>query len=176
MIDMLLAAPVYLLLFYTIPSVRVAEVIFILLLIAGYTRFFSSPWQGTPGMKLMKIRVQTTEGERLSWQHALLWCAVSAVVIVIVFAGMFYIQSSYDLDAIQALMREMSAAGGHPSLQQMEELERLAGMDILEFNAMMLKLFLVTMLLCLIWALSVARGSQKAGFHNWICGTRFVRS
>ena len=173
LLDMLIATPIFGLLYFLIPDAMIRDAVFMGIVFVGYCVAFSSNWQGTPGMKVMEVKIVDAQGNRISWLRALVWCLVSMGLVAVTMAGMFYIQMHYDIEAIQKLMWQMTISG-RPTQAQLYELEQLMGMPIAEFNAMMAQISLLTLVLCLVWFISALRGSQKAGFHNWITGTRLI--
>lgn len=173
LIDMLIATPVFGLLYMLAPDAMTRDIAFLIVLLIAYCVAFSSSWQGTPGMKAMEVKIVDAQGNRISWLRALMWCLVSLGMLGVAMAGMFYIQLHYDIEAIQKHMWQMTLSG-RPTQAQLYELEQLMGMPMEAFYAMVAQISLLTLALCLVWVFSVLRGSQKAGFHNWITGTRFV--
>jgi len=146
---------------------------FAILVLALYAGFFSSKWQGSPGMHLLKFRITDIEGRRIGFKRGLLWCVTSVIIWVICFAGIAYLQSRFDLSAIAQIQFSCLEQNIAPDdcLHEIESITDIPFTSFLELIYASLALFLF---LALIWALSIALPRDKTGFHNLICGTRFL--
>lgn len=171
-IDMILFTPVYLLLMWVFRDIpTIGGSIFVILALLFYAWFFSSTWQGTPGMHWMKIHICSVEGKRLTFLHALTWGLVSAAFVTLCFSGILYVENRFDLAQIQAWMMQDIQMDGALDLRG---LEMLLGIPIDQFQRLLIFSLLVFIGLSVIWILSVVLPKNKAGFHNVICRTRFV--
>lgn len=172
LIDLLIATPLYFLLFASIPNPQLADAVFIALMVVAYTLLFSSRWQATPGMRAMHVMIETVDHRRLSVLRAFGWCMVSALFMAVAFGAMIYLQTRFDLAAIQQKIIEAQQTGNEASMQR---LEALMGMPYPQFQRLLLMSLAVTGILTLGWIASIIFGRQKAGWHNQLCGVRFVK-
>lgn len=163
-VDGLLATPIYIALGFVFAGYG-RDVVLTVLMLAAYTWFFASAWQGTPGMKLLKVKAVDDAGSRLSHGRALLWCVANGAALAIIMGGMIYLQVTYDFDAVTAKVQSGDMAGA----------QELLGMSFVAFYGYTLAAFAVFAVLAIIWALTIALGRQKAGLVNRLCGVRFVR-
>lgn len=174
-IDLVLSAPFYILLQAMFGSHGfMAEVVFTVLFFGLYVVFFASAWQGSPGMRLMKVQIVDTNGARIGYGRATWWVATSMVGAAIVFGGVLWMRSRFDLDRINALLQGAQAQQV-PVEDAIAQIEAIAGMPFPEFYGLLLTSFFVAMVLSFAWMLSVALGKQKAGLHNRLCSTRLIR-
>lgn len=174
-IDLVLSAPVFMLLQALLGAHGVlAEVVFTLLFFGLYVVFFASAWQGSPGMRLMQVQIVDVRGERIGYGRTLWWVATSTVGAAIVFGGVLWMRSRFDLERINALLQGAQAQK-IPAQEAIAEIEAIAGMPFAEFYGLLLTSFFVAMVLSLAWMLSVALSKQKVGVHNRLCATRLIR-
>lgn len=175
-IDMILCKPIYDGLHFALDEVHplLADVIFTVFALLTYSWFFASHWQASPGMRLLEIRITDRFGDRISFARAMIWCITSMVSWMICLAGVLYLQIHFDLQAIfdltfscvkEKLTREDCAS----------EIEPMLGVSYDNFQSMTLAASGMGAFLLFIWALSIALSRDKSGFHNLLCGTRFVR-
>lgn len=174
-IDLLLSAPLYHGLSYLAgPRGWAGEAVFTVLLILAYPLFFSSRWQGSPGMYLFNIRITDAVGNRISFMRGLNWILTSLVVWLLCFAGVLYLQSRFDLIGIAQL--ELSCFQQNVAFEDCaHEIESAAGISFASFSALVDAALGLFVFLTFIWALSIALPKDKTGFHNLICGTRFLK-
>lgn len=173
LIDFLCAAPVYIALQAALPQ-HVADWGFVALMMVAYSAFFSMRWQGTPGMWISKIHVQRTDGSKLTFVQALAWCVVSTVGVMIVLAAVLYLDAVVDVQAVQAKLNELKA-GTVDDTVAVQQLESMMGMTLEQFRNLALISLVFTLVASVVWVASILRSREKAGFHNWVCKTRFVK-
>jgi uncharacterized RDD family membrane protein YckC len=179
-IDLLIFTPGYVALRYALPRPPgLADGVFILLALALYAWLFSSGKQGSPGMWAMRFRIADTHGKRISFSRALWWGVTSAAGWLAVGAGVLYLQARYDLDAINACLNAPEAEilpGGQVSCG----LNDAASSQVFGPGGYQTFLFWAMLALggffaiSLLWAFSIGLSKEKAGFHNVLCGTRFI--
>ncbi len=173
-IDLIVYTPFYLAMKWAAGDHKYwAEGVFMVFALFSYAWFFASKWQGSPGMHVMHIHIQTVDGQRLSWLHAFVWSLVGTIGWVLCFAGIIYLQARFDLEAINNYLNQV-ATSGQPLQLDDPTLHQLTGMDPIDYSTLVLVVVAVTIILCIIWALSVAIPKNKSGFHNVICKTRFI--
>lgn len=174
--DLLLTLPMYL-------AVRavcgeqhplLGEILFTLLVLAAYVLFFCSKWQATPGMRFMNVHVSDAEGRTISHARAALWGGVSLLGMLISFSGILYMHAKFDLVAVSQLLK--SCVEENIRMEDcVMEVETVIGIPYETFNMMLLSASVLAIFLLAIWSLSVALARDKSGFHNLMCGTRFIK-
>ena len=175
-IDTLLSLPIY----YGVTALLgdagrwQAESLFIALVLAYYCVAYASPWQGTLGMRLAGFIVTDDHGARIGLGRAAFWCVTSMFGVGLCFAGVLYLQSKFDLDAIRQLIASCNEqnVATEDCIAEIESITHIsyASFQMLSFGAIGMALFL-----SVIWALSIALAKDKTGFHNLLCRTRFVK-
>jgi uncharacterized RDD family membrane protein YckC len=177
-IDLLLSTPFYIALRWLLPSPSwLADTVFIFLWLGFYVLLFASPKQGSPGMWMMGFRIVSAKDHaRISYGRALWWAASSLAGWLAVGAGVLYLQLRYNLDSISAC----AYARFSPALERqcggrsLDDLFGTGGLQAFLFWAMIaLGAFFG---ISFIWALSIGLSGEKTGFHNVLCGTRFIRN
>lgn len=175
-IDLILSAPLYGLLYFIFAEHRIiGESIFGVLLLVAYGWFFSSQRQATPGMRVMNFHVCDVHGKRISFGRAVWWMVTGLIGWAIACAGLLYIQSNYDIDAINQCVSGMSLAPVDPNIDcsQIDTMFGAGGVEtFMMWSWIALGMFTVLMV---VWSLSIGLSKQKSGFHNLICATRFVK-
>lgn len=174
LLDGIIFAPVSFLLFALlaetnsiIPVVALIAVTFLL-----YGWLFSSKWQGSPGMRIMGVYVANSEGKRIGFMHATLWCLSMLAAFAICLGGIIYLQTQFDLHAVLQLMqscREENLAMEDCAV----EVENIIGIPFENFSGLLLTAYGMSLFLLLVWALSIGLARDKSGFHNLLTGTRF---
>ncbi len=173
-IDLVLSTPFYLAAGYLSKKEWVGDTIYTVAFMAAYALFFSSRLQGTPGMYLLKFRITDVAGSRISFRRALYWVVTSMVIWLICFAGIVYLQSRFDLFGIAQL--EMSCFQENIGWDDCaHEIESAANISFADFQMLVNASLALCVFLLLIWALSIALPKDKTGFHNLLCGTRFLK-
>jgi len=175
-IDLVLSAPLY----YGIQAVLGAHTLasegtFLLVLTGLYVAMFSGRWQASPGMRMMGVIITDAHGQRISHARALWWMGTSLAAAAIIFAAMLWLQWRFDLDRINEV-RFSAFAGAMDMAAANAEVEQLAGMPVAAFDRLSSIAASITVALWFVWVLSIVYGRQKAGFHNWICGTRLLKA
>ncbi len=175
-IDLVLSAPLY----YGVemafgPQMHwAAESIFIVLAIAAYAFFFSSRWQGTPGMYILQFHICDDEGNRISFGRGIYWIITSFVGWAVCFAGIIYLQAHFDMRAVQDL--QASCLDQNVAVDDCRrEIESLIHIPYANFMELVYASMALFAFLALIWALSIALPKDKTGFHNVLCRTRFLK-
>jgi uncharacterized RDD family membrane protein YckC len=158
-IDLLLSTPVY----YGVKA------------LAGQQGFFSSRWQASPGMYVLRFRITDAHGARIGFGRGLYWMATSLVMWLICFAGVAYLQSQFDLYGIAQL--RLSCLQQNIAEEECRNIIQESANNI-SYTAFMLLVYAslgLFVFLTFIWALSIALSRDKTGFHNVMCGTRFFK-
>jgi uncharacterized RDD family membrane protein YckC len=175
-VDLLISTPLY----YGVMAVLgdyyrwYAEAVFIVFAILYYGFFFSCRWQATPGMRLLKVYITDTHGARISFMRALYWLISSVFLWAICFAGVIYLQSRFDIFAVRDL--EMSCI--QENIRQADcisEIESVINIPFPSFQQLIYASLALFAFMSCIWALSIALPKDKTGFHNLMCGTRFLQ-
>jgi len=148
------------------------EGLFAVVALASYAWFFSAKWQGSLGMYLLKFRITDTEGKRISFMRAFSWCITGTVGWLICCAGILYLQK--DIIAVKDMLVSCQEQNVDV-LECIPEIEKVIGIPYSSFEQLMYAAVGLTFFMFLIWALSIALPKDKTGFHNLICGTRFLR-
>jgi uncharacterized RDD family membrane protein YckC len=172
-IDTILYIPFYYTFVKLFPSPQfLGDGIFMVFALFTYTWWFASKWQGTPGMRVMKFHVCDVNGKRISYLRSFIWGITGTFGWLIMGAGLFYLMQKYDIEAINHYMYspEVKENGFDPAM--LEQLLGTSIQDYLFYAAIAVGLFFLT---SFIWSLSIGLSKQKAGFHNVICRTRFVK-
>jgi uncharacterized RDD family membrane protein YckC len=138
-----------------------------------YAWFLSSRLQGSPGMYLLKFHIADKAGLRISFARAFMWCATAILGWVICCAGILYMWKDIlivyemlfscrdqNIDVVEVCIPEIEKAIGIPFANYQQLSYAAAGMFVF---------------MLVIWALSIALPKDKTGFHNLICGTRFLK-
>lgn len=175
-IDLLLYTPLYLFIKKYCGSnhIILREVVFSVIALGSYAYFFSSKWQASPGMLLMKFHVCDEDGNRLSYPRALWWGVVSSFGVLFCCAGVLYMQYYFNISALNELL--LSCAEENVRTEDcLAEVERLIGIPYQTFAMMAGASVIMAVFLLLIWSLSVALARDKSGFNNLICHTRFLK-
>lgn len=174
-IDLLLSAPFY----YGIkalvgPQSWLGEIVFAIVMILAYPAFFSSRLQASPGMFLLKFRITDAEGQRISFGRGVYWIATSLVIWLICFAGIAYLQSQFDLYGIAQL--RLSCLQQNIAEEECRHIiaESANNISYTDFMLLIYASLGLFVFLTFIWALSIALPKDKTGFHNLLCGTRFL--
>lgn len=174
-IDLLLFTPLYIAFKFALPqSTLIAEVIFTTVALIAYTWFFASRHQASPGMRAMNIHIRTRWGTRLSYARALWWGVTGMAGWALALAGVIYLMVNYDLDAINATVYSESFQTLAPE-EKVAQFEALTGLSFEVFYRWVLIAWGILIVLCTVWSLSIGLSKEKAGFHNLICQTRFVK-
>lgn len=137
-----------------------------------YAWFFSSKWQASPGMHLLKFRITDGQGNRISYMRALAWGVTGTFGWLICCAGILYLQK--DIQAVHDMLiscqeQKIDAVDCIP------EIEKVIGIPFASFERLMYAAAGLCFFMFLIWALSIALPKDKTGFHNLICNTRFLK-
>ncbi len=148
--------------------------VFIIITIVAYGVFFSSPWQATPGMRILRFYICDAKGEHIGFKRALLWILTSMVGWAVCFGGIVYLDSRFDLRAVQDMLRSCQDNNVAPD-DCAREIESIINFPFPTFMQMAFASLALFGFLALIWGLSVALPKDKTGFHNLLCGTRFVK-
>lgn len=174
-IDLALFTPPYLLLRALLPDARLlAESVFAILALLAYAAFFSSCWQGSPGMRVTGVYICTVSGKRLRFSHALAWGLAGTAGWLVCFAGIMYLTARFDLDAINQFL--LSRGFEHlPGGLDDPAVTAMIGVPYQEYMFLLLAALGITLVLSFLWALSIALPQEKTGLHNVICRTRFLR-
>jgi uncharacterized RDD family membrane protein YckC len=150
------------------------EIIFVLVTLVSYAWFFASKWQGSPGMHLFKFHICDTEGRRISFWHALMWGVTGMAGWAICCAGAFYLQSKFDISAVNDLL--LSCQEQNIAVEDCtKEVEDLIHFPYRNFMELVYGALGMAAFLLFIWTLSIALPKDKTGFHNILCRTRFVK-
>lgn len=148
------------------------ESIFGVVALLSYSWFFSSKWQASPGMHLLKFRVTGEEGQRIGFLRALAWGITGTFGWLICCAGVLYLQKDI------MIVRDMLDSCKEQNVDMADcvtEVEKAIGISFISFQHLMYAAAGLTVFMFLIWALSIALPRDKTGFHNLICGTRFLK-
>lgn len=173
-IDMVIYTPVYYGIHAACRNHGLAEIIFAVVAVVSYAGFFASKFQASPGMLLLNFHVCDVRGGRINFKQALLWNVVAAIGVAICFSGLIYMQYHFDLVAIRDLM--LSCAEENVRMEDcMSEAETSLNIPYSTFSTMSVVSLLLAVFSLTIWTLSVALAKDKAGFHNLICHTRFIK-
>jgi len=151
-----------------------AEGVFFVFALLTYAWFFASPLRASPGMYLLKFHICDVEGERISYLRALMWGISGAVGWSFCFAGVIYLQSRFDIFAVRDLLNSCQTENMAMDDCQ-REIETLINIPFASFIGLTYAALALALFLSVIWALSIALPKDKTGFHNLICGTRFVK-
>lgn len=176
LIDLLLFTPFY----YGIRFLSgdqhrwIAEGVYFILALLLYGWFFTSKIQASPGMYLMKFHVCDTEGRKLTFLRVMLWNIAVAIGWAVCCAGVMYLDYNFDINAVLDMMdsctKEKIAVN-----ECNREIETILNIPFQSFIQLAVASFIMAMFLSLIWALSIVLSPDKAGFHNLLCKTRFVK-
>lgn len=151
-----------------------SEIIFSLFALLTYAAFFSSVLQASPGMYLLKFHVTDEHGGRISYAKALKWGVVSSIGIMLCCVGLFYMEYRFGMTAVNQLM--MSCVEENLRMEDcIAEAESMIGFPYNTFLMMQGASVLLALFLMVVWSLSIALAKDKAGFHNLICHTRFIK-
>jgi uncharacterized RDD family membrane protein YckC len=174
-IDLTLSAPLYYGMTYAARTYGwLGDTAFSGLLIVAYPLFFSSRWQATPGMYLMNFRITDGQGGRIAFGRGFYWILTSLIMWLICFAGVAYLQSRFDLYGIMQLL--FSCHDQNIAQDDCQhEVEQVVNIPFGSFQALVHASLGLFVFLTFIWALSIALPKDKTGFHNLLCGTRFLK-
>ena len=151
-----------------------AETLFCVFALVTYSMFFASKFQGSPGMYLMHFHICDTRGQRITLSRAIMWGISGAVGWSFCFAGVIYLQSRFDIFAVNDLLR--SCKEENIAMDDcIKEIEALINIPFANFISLCYSALGLAAFLSFIWALSIALPKDKTGFHNLICGTRFLK-
>ena len=173
-IDLLLSAPFYYAAQHLPGKEWVGDTIYTVAFMLAYAFFFSSRMQGTPGMYLLRFRITDVEGKRISFGRAFYWVITSVVLWLICFAGVVYLQSRFDLYGIAQLEYSCLQQNIAPE-DCAQEIEKVVNISFADFTMLVNASLALFLFLTVIWALSIALPKDKTGFHNLLCGTRFLK-
>lgn len=175
-IDMIVYTPIYYGIMYVCGDANrwLGETIFFLVALITYAMFFASRIQASPGMYLLTFHVCNTEGKRMSFKHAIVWGIVGSIGWIICFAGVLYMQSRFDIYAVNDLLRSCSEQNIAMD-DCVKEIESLINIPFSTFMHILYCSIGLAFFLSFIWALSIGMAKDKTGFNNLICHTRFIR-
>jgi uncharacterized RDD family membrane protein YckC len=166
-LDMIFYLPLYAATYFLFAPNRIlSDGLFMVIALITYAWLFSSPKQATPGMRLMNFYVCDTRGNRLSFVRALFWGISGTVGWLIALAGILYMMSNYDFDAIQAYLKNPDSNPVPAGWEDPENIQKYLRISFISLG--------VFFVFNLIWSLSIGLSKEKSGFHNVICRTRFV--
>ncbi len=166
-LDMIFYLPLYGVTYFVFAPNRIlSDGLFMMLALVSYAWFFASARQATPGMRIMGFHVCDTQGNRISFARALFWGITGAMGWLIALAGVLYMMSNYDFDAIKAYLENPEMNPVPAGWEDPENIEKYLRISIISLS--------VFFVFNLIWSLSIGLSKEKAGFHNVICRTRFV--
>lgn len=151
-----------------------AESVFLGFALITYAMFFASPLKGSPGMYMLKFHICDTYGKRISFLRALSWGITGSIGWAFCFAGVIYLQSNFDIFAVSDLMKSCQEKNIAPK-DCISEIETLINVPFASFIELCYAALAMALFLSFIWALSIALPKDKTGFHNLICGTRFIK-
>ncbi|HEU5047774.1 MAG TPA: RDD family protein [Rickettsiales bacterium] len=152
----------------------VKEAISVVVACAYYAFFFSSRMKATPGMYLLHFHICNADGSKVSVGQAMYWLVTSTIGWMFCFAGIMYIQSKFDLVAVSELRQ--SCKEQNIGLDDcIAEIETIIHVPFSQFQQLCFAALALAAFMALIWALSIALPKDKTGFHNLLCGTRFVK-
>ncbi len=150
------------------------ETAFLAFGLVTYAMFFASKWQGSPGMYIMKFHICTDTGGRVGFVRALFWGITGSIGFALCCAGFFYLQSRFDIPAINDLMK--SCKEQNVAIEDCaREVESMTNIPFASFMGLCYASLALALFLLIIWMLSVALPKDKTGFHNLICRTRFIK-
>lgn len=175
-VDMILYIPFYYGIEMLFPQEQqaLADTLFCVFALVTYAMFFASPMHGSPGMYILRFHICDTHGSRISFWRALFWGLTGSAGWALCFAGVFYLQSRFDIFAVQDLMKSCQAENMAPE-DCAKEVETMVNIPFDNFMQLCYVALGLALFLLLIWALSIALPKDKTGFHNLICGTRFMK-
>jgi len=151
-----------------------AETVFGVFALITYAMFFASRMKGSPGMYLLRFHICKADGSRVSLSRALFWGITSTIGMLICCAGVVYLQSRFDLNAVQDLLISCRAEN-LTEADCAREIETVVNIPYQNFVEIYYAAAGLAVFLLIIWALSIALPKDKIGFHNLICQTRFVK-
>lgn len=164
-IDMICVMPLYVALLWLDVPTHWIDILGFAVVCSMYLVALSSRFQASLGMYLMRVKAVNLRGEPLSIWDVLRWILASIIMMTIAMGGMLYLYFSYDIEAIMQAVKR----------QDMYEVQALAGMSFFQFYGWLMLSFVWSLVVFIIWSLTVALGKQKAGLHNWACGIRFIK-
>lgn len=130
------------------------------LTIIYYVGFLSSPWQATPGKRLLNIHVTTIRGERVSSLRA---CARWLVVTLPGLPSLFIITFN---PGMEVLTQAFLSKDFYAIQQAINEYASL--IYLIEISG------IIAFVCMFIWYLPIVFTRQKTGLHDIICKTRVV--
>jgi hypothetical protein len=139
-----------------------------------YTGCFLSPWHASPGMWIMRFQARSRDGNFPGAGRVIGWIIMTWVGWLLCGSGLCYISAHFDLNAVNDL-QQSCAEQNLDAKDCDDQIADLLQMPYESFAAMYHAALIMGCVLAVIWMLSVALSSEKAGFHNAICGMRFVR-
>lgn len=175
-IDLVLYAPLY----YAVKAVfgreynAAGEVVFFLIGLFTYAAFFASRFQASPGMWIVGFHVTDEQGGRIHYGRAVKWGIISGLGMALCCISIFYMEYRFDMSAIHQMMKSCDEMNLRME-DCMAEAETTLGVPYQTFAMMAVASLLLTVFLLLIWVLSVVLAKDKAGFHNLVCHTRFIK-
>lgn len=172
-VDMLLLLPFYMLAMRYVTVWPAIQLVVTLVPMVAYVFFLSSSWRASPGMRLMRVEAVGADGQPLSKLRAAAWVLASIFFFLIAFAPLLYVQwwmHAYDLLPLAAGMQ----AGMLSPEEFAMEVQARSGLSLMALNGLVVMCSAVSLVLCLIWALSIVISRKKVGFHNWLSATRFI--
>ena len=172
-VDLVLLLPFYVLAMRYVMLFPAIQFLIAALPLIAYMFFLSSVWRATPGMRLLRIEAVGADGKTLSKAHAAAWVLASAFFCIIAFSPLLYVQ--WWMDTYELLPLAAGVNAGLITVEQFAmEVQARSGMTYEAMNAMIVMCSAVSLVLCIIWALSIVVSRRKVGFHNWLSATRFV--
>jgi|GEM_PF-967907 len=174
-LDMLLYTPFYYYLnkWLGYSHLVLSESLFFVFALVTYSLFFASKWQASPAMYLLKFHVTDEEGRRISFRRAVYWGIVGSIGWALCFAGVIYMQSNFDIYSVRDIMQSCQENNiAVPDCNK--EIESEIHIPVESFQQICFASLGLAAFLSFIWALSIIVPKDKTGFHNLICGTRFV--
>lgn len=175
-IDMLIFTPVYVGL-KMLPGLDypwAKEGLSVLIACVYYAAFFCSKMKGTPGMYILGFHICNANGNKVTAGQALYWLITSTIGWAFCFAGVIYLQSRFDLKAVGDL--QTSCIEQNISMDDCaKEIETITNIPFPDLQQLCIAALILAAFMSLIWALSIALPKDKTGFHNLLCGTRFVK-
>ena len=142
------------------------EAAWMMLALGLYVWLLSCPWQATPGMKCLGVKAVDVQGNRLKASRVAAWYGACLLMMAVALAGLVYMQWAFDI----------KAAGEQIEAGNLAMAEQMLGISLTDYMQRMMIALAWCALVLLVWSISIARGKQKAGFINQLCGIRFVRS
>lgn len=163
-LDMFLVTPLYWVVTHFVAA-PVSEALFTALMVIYYAIAFASHWQATPAMRALSVMAVDETGGRLTPTRAAIWCIANGCAMLVVLSGVLYLQMRFPINEANERLMAGDMAGA----------EAILGMPFAEFYRLAVGALVLCAILSFVWVVSIARGSQKAGLVNGLCGVRFVK-